>query len=74
LNDGQIPNTFAGGLKEYWDAFRASDGLWGGFIWDWVDQGLSTTTPAGERYWGYGGDFGDQPNDGQVRAYLCEPS
>jgi beta-galactosidase len=58
-------NNSNGGLKEYWDAFRGSDALWGGFIWDLVDQGLRATTPKGESYWAYGGDFGDQPNDGQ---------
>jgi beta-galactosidase len=58
-------NNSNGGLKEYWDAFRGSDALWGGFIWDLVDQGLQATTPDGQRYWAYGGDFGDQPNDGQ---------
>eukprot|EP00241_Pyramimonas_parkeae_P000147 CAMPEP_0114238822 /NCGR_PEP_ID=MMETSP0058-20121206/8125_1 /TAXON_ID=36894 /ORGANISM="Pyramimonas parkeae, CCMP726" /LENGTH=1153 /DNA_ID=CAMNT_0001350949 /DNA_START=171 /DNA_END=3632 /DNA_ORIENTATION=+ len=57
-------NNSNGGLKEYWDAFRSVDGLQGGFIWDWVDQGLNTTTASGVPYWGYGGDFGDQPNDG----------
>src|SRR5690606_1102329 len=29
-----------GSLKEYWDAFKTVPGLQGGFIWDWVDQGL----------------------------------
>lgn len=41
----------------------------GGFIWDWVDQGLITKgrTPKGEEveFWGYGGDFGDEPHDAQ---------
>ena len=41
----------------------------GGFIWDWVDQGLLhwVTTPDGRRIeaWGYGGDFGDEPHDAQ---------
>ena len=41
----------------------------GGFIWDWVDQGLirKVTTPDGRTVegWGYGGDFGDDPNDAQ---------
>ena len=30
----------------------------GGFIWDWVDQGILTKNAAGEKFWGYGGDFG----------------
>ncbi len=53
-----------GNLREYWDAIRAHDRLIGGFIWDWVDQGLRKKTADGTSYWGYGGDFGDNPNDG----------
>ncbi len=52
-----------GGLGEYWDAIRATPGLQGGFIWDWVDQGLLKHAPDGTPYWAYGGDFGDTPND-----------
>ena len=29
-----------GSLSDYWDAIRSHHGLQGGFIWDWVDQGL----------------------------------
>jgi len=53
-----------GNLKEYWDAIRAHHGLQGGFIWDWVDQGLWKTDERGVGYWAYGGDFGDEINDG----------
>tara|TARA_Y100001954_G_C15823847_1_gene611320 strand:+ start:3648 stop:6629 length:2982 start_codon:yes stop_codon:yes gene_type:complete len=53
-----------GGLSKYWDVFRADNGVKGGFIWDLIDQGL-TITKHGKRFWGYGGDFGDHPNDGQ---------
>ncbi len=52
-----------GNLKEYVDAFEQVDGLIGGHIWDWVDQGLLQKTKEGEEYFAYGGDFGDQPND-----------
>ena len=37
----------------------------GGFIWDWVDQGLDAVAPSGRKFWAYGGDFGDKPNDAQ---------
>jgi beta-galactosidase len=47
-----------GNFKDYWDVIRKYDVLQGGFIWDWVDQGLLTETEAGQKYWGYGGDFG----------------
>ncbi len=52
-----------GNLKEYWDAIKSLHGLQGGFIWDWVDQGLIKTDDQGREYWAYGGDFGDEPND-----------
>lgn len=54
-----------GGFYKYWDAFRQYPRLQGGFIWDWVDQGLTKTDENGVKYWAYGGDFGDQINDRQ---------
>ncbi len=56
-----------GNLQDYWDMIKKYDCLQGGFIWDWVDQGLRTTNAAGEAYWAYGGDFGpiDVPSDGK---------
>jgi beta-galactosidase len=54
-----------GSFNKYWDAFRAYPRLQGGFIWDWVDQGISKWDEQGEHYWGYGGDFGDNQNDRQ---------
>ena len=53
-----------GNLKEYWDAVEKYDRLQGGFIWDWVDQGIRQITEDGEEWFAYGGDFGDEPNDG----------
>ena len=52
-----------GNLKEYWDLFEKYHGLQGGFIWDWVDQGITKTDKKGQEYWAYGSDFGDEPND-----------
>ena len=54
-----------GSFADYWTAFRDNPRLQGGFIWDWVDQGLTKTDDKGEKYWAYGGDFGDQINDRQ---------
>ncbi|MFG1498452.1 beta-galactosidase [Saccharospirillum sp. HFRX-1] len=54
-----------GNFADYWQAFRQYPRLQGGFIWDWVDQGLNHTAADGTTYWAYGGDFGDQPNDRQ---------
>lgn len=55
-----------GNLQDYWDVIEKYDALQGGFIWDWVDQGLLTTNENGEEFWAYGGDFGpeDVPSDG----------
>jgi beta-galactosidase len=55
-----------GNLKDYWDVIYASDYLQGGFIWDWVDQGLRAETEDGQQYFAYGGDFGppDVPSGG----------
>jgi len=53
-----------GGLKEYWDLIERFPRLQGGFIWDWVDQGLRQITIEGEEWFAYGGDLGDEPNDG----------
>jgi beta-galactosidase len=53
-----------GNFQEYWDAIEQYPELQGGCVWDWVDQGIWKTTPDGRRYFGYGGDFGDSPTDG----------
>lgn len=51
-----------GNFKEYWDEIYSHPRMLGGFIWDWVDQGLYKTLPDGRRMVAYGGDFGDKPN------------
>jgi beta-galactosidase len=55
-----------GNLQDYWDIIEKYPKLQGGFIWDWVDQGLLKTNENGERYWTYGGDYGEEgiPSDG----------
>lgn len=52
-----------GNLKEYWDAIRSHKRLIGAFVWDFVDQGIRLKDANGRSFWGYGGDFGDKPND-----------
>ncbi len=47
-----------GNLQDYWDVIYAQKKLQGGFIWDWVDQGLAAKTQSGTPYWAFGGDFG----------------
>lgn len=55
-----------GNLQDYWDVIYAYRKLQGGFIWDWVDQGLLAKDKDGTSFWAYGGDFGppDTPSDG----------
>jgi beta-galactosidase len=52
-----------GNFQEYWDVFENYPNAIGGFIWDFIDQGLRKTTEDGKEFWAYGGDFGDKPND-----------
>ena len=47
-----------GNLQDYWDVIEKYDIMQGGFIWDWVDQGILTKNEDGEMFWSYGGDLG----------------
>ena len=67
----QCENTHAmgnsmGNQREFYDLYEKYPALAGEFIWDWKDQGLEMPVPnkPGQTYWAYGGDFGDNPNDG----------
>ena len=55
-----------GNFTDYWEVIDRYPALQGGFIWDWVDQGLSKVTEEGDSIWAYGGDFGPPgtPSDG----------
>ena len=54
-----------GNFQEYWDVIYADSSIAGAAVWDWVDQGLAPlSSPMGDTDFLYGGDFGDQPNDG----------
>ena len=51
-----------GGFKEYWDIIRKYPKYQGGFIWDFVDQGLRDKSPiTGKEIFTYGGDYGRYP-------------
>ena len=66
-----IPSEYAhamgnstGNFQDYWDIIEQYDNLQGGFIWDWVDQSIWKTNEKGERYYAYGGDYGENmPSD-----------
>ena len=72
-----------GNFAEYWEVFDSEPRMAGGFVWEWVEHGISSRDALGRvrvakfsdpRTWLYGGDFGDMPNggnfccDGLVRA------
>ncbi len=59
-----------GNLQDYWNVIEKFPKLQGGFIWDWVDQGLLKRNENGESYFAYGGDYGPQgvPSDANFLA------
>ncbi len=71
-----VPSEYAhamgnstGNLYEQWQAIYKYPNLQGGFIWDWVDQGLLEVDEHGREYWTYGGDYGiDTPSDGNFNC------
>ena len=51
-----------GGFKEYWDLIRKYPKYQGGYIWDFIDQGLRDKSPVtGKEIFTYGGDYGRYP-------------
>lgn len=71
-----VPSEYAhamgnstGNLNAQWEAIYKYPNLQGGFIWDWVDQGILQKDKNGREFWAYGGDFGvNAPSDGN---FLC---
>ena len=61
---GHAMGNGPGGLADYAELFDRHPRLHGGFIWEWIDHGIAQLTPAGEPYFGYGGDFGERVHDG----------
>lgn len=53
-----------GNFSDYWKVIEQNEMLAGGFIWEWVYQTPTKTLANGKRVFVYGGDFGDQPNNG----------
>ncbi|WP_211746845.1 glycoside hydrolase family 2 TIM barrel-domain containing protein [Paenibacillus sp. Marseille-Q4541] len=61
---GHAMGNGPGGLKEYQEVFRQYKRLQGGFIWEWCDHGILQHDEDGNTYYAYGGDFGDEPTNG----------
>lgn len=58
-----------GNLWDQWKAIYKYPNLQGGYIWDWVDQGILAKDEYGKEFYAYGGDFGkNMPSDGN---FLC---
>ena len=53
-----------GGVGQYTRLFREEPHMQGAFVWDFIDQAILTKDGQGREYLAYGGDFGDEPNDG----------
>ncbi|KAL1893717.1 Beta-galactosidase (Lactase) [Sporothrix stenoceras] len=61
-----------GGLEDYEELFRTHPRVQGGFIWEWANHGLWKEDADGKKYYAYGGNFGDEPNDSTfVMDGLC---
>ena len=58
-----------GSLHDYFDLFKSTPGVQGGFIWEWIDHGLHRRPRDGREHWAYGGDFGDTPHDAN---FVCD--
>lgn len=57
-----------GGLSEYQELFERYPRCQGGFVWEWMDHGLTARDPDGTAYFAYGGDFGEELHDGNFVA------
>jgi beta-galactosidase len=57
-----------GSLADYWDVITTTPGLQGGFVWEWKDHGIRQRLADGTVRLAYGGQFGEQPHDGNFVA------
>ncbi|TLM81526.1 glycoside hydrolase family 2 TIM barrel-domain containing protein [Pseudarthrobacter sp. NamE5] len=53
-----------GGMSEYQELFEKYPRLMGGFVWEWLEHGITVSTADGGQHYGYGGDFGEEVHDG----------
>ncbi|MBQ7208990.1 MAG: DUF4981 domain-containing protein [Lentisphaeria bacterium] len=65
---GHAMGNGPGSLEDYFQCFDSHENTQGGFIWEWCDHGIRTRDSRGREFFGYGGDFGDVPNDGNFVA------
>ena len=53
-----------GGVADYWEIIDKYPRLIGGCVWEWCDHATVLKDAAGKPYFGYGGDAGEFPHDG----------
>jgi beta-galactosidase len=53
-----------GGMSEYQELFEKYPRLMGGFVWEWLEHGITVSRADGVEHYGYGGDFGEEVHDG----------
>ncbi|HEU4666190.1 MAG TPA: glycoside hydrolase family 2 TIM barrel-domain containing protein [Arthrobacter sp.] len=53
-----------GGMSEYQELFEKYPRLMGGFVWEWLEHGITAASPDGREHYAYGGDFGEEVHDG----------
>jgi beta-galactosidase len=53
-----------GGMSEYQELFERYPRLMGGFVWEWLEHGITVPSPGGSEHFAYGGDFGEEIHDG----------
>ena len=53
-----------GGMTEYQELFDRYPRLMGGFVWEWLEHGITVTDDDGREHFAYGGDFGEEIHDG----------
>ena len=69
-NTHAMGNSMGNQIDYFREIYEPYPAMVGEFVWDWKDQGLRMpiSGKAGQYYWAYGGDFGDNPNDG---SFCC---
>ena len=69
-NTHAMGNAMGNQIDYFRDIYEPFAAMAGEFVWDWKDQGIRmpVSGKANQYYWAYGGDFGDNPNDG---SFCC---
>jgi len=65
----QIRNS-GGGLHHFVELTEKHLRFQGGFVWDWSDKCLEQINEKGEKFFAYGGDFGERVTDWECPLYM----